>query len=84
LVTPAALHADLEGVRERGYSIDREENEAGVGCVALPVFVGPGPQPSGAVSVTTIMRRTPLETLLDRVDEMREILRAHLPAEASV
>jgi IclR family transcriptional regulator, acetate operon repressor len=74
LVTPAALHADLAGVRERGYSIDREENEAGVGCVALPVFAGPGPQPSGAVSVTTIMRRTPLETLLDRVDEMRAIL----------
>jgi IclR family acetate operon transcriptional repressor len=80
LVTPAALHADLEGVRARGYSIDREENEAGVGCVALPVFVGPGPQPSGAVSVTTIMGRTPLETLLERVDEMREILRGKLPA----
>jgi DNA-binding IclR family transcriptional regulator len=74
LVTPEALHADLEDVRRRGYSIDREENEAGVGCVALPVFLGPGPQPSGAVSVTTIMRRTPLETLLERVDEMRAIL----------
>ena len=83
LVTPAALHADLEGVRARGYSIDREENEAGVGCVALPVFVGPGPQPSGAVSVTTIMRRTPLEALLDRVEEMRAILRSLLPADAS-
>src|SRR5919199_780911 len=34
LVTPGALHSDLEGVRARGYSIDREENEAGVGCVA--------------------------------------------------
>src|SRR5215207_3940059 len=29
LVTAAALHADLEAVRARGYSIDREENEAG-------------------------------------------------------
>lgn len=83
LVTPAALHADLEEVRARGYSIDREENEAGVGCVALPVFVGPGPQPSGAVSVTTIMRRTPLEHLLERVEEMREILSSLLPAGAS-
>lgn len=82
LVTPEALHADLEGVRERGYSIDQEENEAGVGCVALPVFVGPGPQPSGAVSVTTILRRTPLETLIEHVDEIREILRSHLPAGA--
>lgn len=83
LVTPAALYADLEEVRARGYSIDREENEAGVGCVALPVFVGPGPQPSGAVSVTTIMHRTPLEQLLERVEEMRAILAAHLPAGAS-
>jgi DNA-binding IclR family transcriptional regulator len=82
LVSAAALHADLEAVRERGYSIDHEENEAGVGCVALPVFVGPGPQPSGAVSVTTIMRRTPLETLIEQIDEIRAILRAHLPAGA--
>src|SRR3954464_10779094 len=80
LVTPAALHADLEGVRARGYSIDREENEVGVGCVALPVFVGPGPQPTGAVSVTSILRRTPLEALLERVDEMRAILDARLPS----
>ena len=77
---PAALHADLEGVRARGYSIDREENEEGVGCVALPVFIGPGPLPTGAVSVTTILRRTPLESLLERVDEMRAILRERLPA----
>jgi DNA-binding IclR family transcriptional regulator len=80
LVTAQQLHADLEGVRARGYSIDREENEAGVGCVALPVFVGPGPQPSGAVSVTTIMRRTPLEALLERVDEMRAVLDEQLRA----
>jgi IclR family acetate operon transcriptional repressor len=83
LVTPAALHADLEHVRERGYSIDQEENEAGVGCVALPIFIGPGPQPSGAVSVTSILGRTPLQTLLESVDEMREILRRNLPAGAS-
>lgn len=82
LVSAEALHTDLEGVRERGYSIDHEENEPGVGCVALPVFVGPGPQPSGAVSVTTIMRRTPLETLIEHIDEIRAILRAHLPAGA--
>jgi DNA-binding IclR family transcriptional regulator len=80
LISPATLHADLEGVRARGYSIDREENEAGVGCVALPVFIGPGALPTGAVSVTTIMRRTPLETLLERVEEMRTILHARLPA----
>jgi hypothetical protein len=47
------------------------------------VFVGPGPPPSGAVSVTTIMRRTPQETPLERVEEMREILGSHLPAGAT-
>jgi DNA-binding IclR family transcriptional regulator len=83
LISAEALHADLEGVRQRGFSIDHEENEAGVGCVALPVFLGPGPQPSGAVSVTTIMRRTPLETLIEQIGEIREILRSHLPAGAA-
>jgi IclR family transcriptional regulator, acetate operon repressor len=78
LVTPAALAEDLQRIRERGYSIDHEENESGIGCVALPVFLGPGPAPSGAISVTTLTHRTPLERLIKGVDDMRSIIGAHL------
>ena len=77
--TAKALQAELEAIRARGYSIDREENERGVGCVALPVFIGPGPRPTGATSVTTLLHRTGLDVLIDGVEEMKAILNGHLP-----
>ncbi len=38
LVTPEALMADLRAIRERGYSIDGEERNLGMRCIAAPVF----------------------------------------------
>ncbi|KQP64498.1 IclR family transcriptional regulator [Nocardioides sp. Leaf307] len=50
LATEADLLADLALVRERGYALDEQEQEAGVRCVA--VAVGPGPTSWMAVSVS--------------------------------
>ena len=33
-----ALHADLDGIRARGYAIDGEERTLGMRCIAAPVF----------------------------------------------
>lgn len=38
LTTPAALQADLEATRARGYALDDEEFDAGVRCIAAPVY----------------------------------------------
>lgn len=52
------MKKELEKIRERGYSIDNEENELGVRCVAAPIFNFKG-EVCAAVSVSgPIMRIT--------------------------
>lgn len=54
--SPARLAEQLAKVRERGYAIDVEENEVGVCCVAVPIFLG-RQVPAAAVSVTWLKAR---------------------------
>jgi DNA-binding IclR family transcriptional regulator len=51
LVTVAALEEDFARIRARGYALDSEEHEAGVGCVATAVFDHAG-APVAAISVS--------------------------------
>ncbi len=51
LTTRSALLADLEAIRARGYSIDDEERNAGMRCVAAAVFNEFG-EAVGGVSVS--------------------------------
>jgi IclR family acetate operon transcriptional repressor len=51
LVTLEALEDDFLRIRRRGYAIDNEEHEEGVGCVATPLFDHTG-RPCAAISVS--------------------------------
>jgi DNA-binding IclR family transcriptional regulator len=51
LTTVDALREDLERVAKRGYAIDNEEHEEGVGCIAAPVFDHEG-RPKAALSIS--------------------------------
>ncbi len=44
------LVRELDQVRRRGYAIDDEENEPGVGCIGAPIFDATG-QPVAAISI---------------------------------
>ena len=68
------LHRDLEEIRERGFATDDQENETGINCVALPVYSTSSGTPSGSVSVSGLRYRTPLQVLVDAVDEIRGTL----------
>ena len=69
LTTAEALLAELEATRLRGYGIDDEENELGINCVAVPVYLEGSAVPSGAVSVSAVRFRCPVETLVEGVPE---------------
>jgi DNA-binding IclR family transcriptional regulator len=55
---PDDLRAELERIRERGYSLDLEEHERGVRCVAAAIG-GPGGGPIAAISVAGPAQRLP-------------------------
>lgn len=69
--TARGLHDALESIRAQGYAVDDQENEPGVNCLAVPVFLSSVSVPSGALSVSALTYRTPLAVLVDAVDEIR-------------
>ncbi|MGW2050485.1 IclR family transcriptional regulator [Streptomyces sp. NPDC001858] len=74
LCTAAVLQRELLATRERGYGLDDQENETGVNCLALPVYLTSPTTPSGAVSISALVYRTPLAGLVDALDEIRALL----------
>jgi DNA-binding IclR family transcriptional regulator len=51
-----AFQRELELVQRRGYAVDDEENEPGVGCIGAPIFDARG-TPVAAISVSGAVRR---------------------------
>jgi DNA-binding IclR family transcriptional regulator len=78
IVTAADLHRDLAQIRARGYGTDRQESEAGINCLALPLFLTSDSRPDGAISVTAIAQRFPLDRLIAGVEDARAIVRKKL------
>jgi IclR family KDG regulon transcriptional repressor len=58
--TPERLRAELAVTRERGYAVDRQENERGIQCVAAPVLQRDGTV-IAAVSVSGSEHEVPEE-----------------------
>jgi DNA-binding IclR family transcriptional regulator len=76
--TAEALERELAATRERGYALDDEENEPGVNCIAFPVFIGSRELPAGAISVSAVAQRMPLERLAAKAEEIRALIEERL------
>jgi IclR family acetate operon transcriptional repressor len=74
-----AFCRELRRTRERGYGLDDQENEPGVNCLAVPVFLTSPSVPSGAVSISGLAYRTPLPVLVGDLPAILEIVRSQSP-----
>lgn len=74
ITSVSALWIELERIRTAGYAVDDQENELGINCLAVPVTAGTLGPGSGAVSVSALAFRLPLEQLVADVEAIREIV----------
>lgn len=77
LVAPSRLADALRQARRDGYATDDQENEVGVNCVAVPVYLDTPGSPTGAISISGLTFRTPLAQLVSAVDSVRAIAAEH-------
>ncbi len=70
ITDPAALAAELDAIRARGFAFDAEEHEPGIICVAAPIVSRAGTV-LGALSVTGTTARTSLPVLERLVPTIR-------------
>lgn len=64
ITDPAALRAELEGVRKRGFAVDNEEHEVGVRCVGAPIRDASGTV-VGSLSISGPSARVTPESVTD-------------------
>ena len=80
LTTPGALDIEFALIRELGYSVDDQENEPGVTCLAVPAYLNSPTVPSGAISVSALAYRTSLPRLVAQVATIQQLVAASTEA----
>ena len=69
------MRQELSEIVQSGFAMDREENELGVCCLAVPVFNHLG-KVEYAISVSTSIHRLNDNTLHDFLSEIRHTAQA--------
>lgn len=74
ITSPGRFLKELEEVRERGYSLDNEENSVGVRCVAAPIFNAAG-EVEAAVNITGTAQQVDRDALPRLIELVKETAR---------
>jgi IclR family transcriptional regulator, acetate operon repressor len=68
------LWQELQLTRERGYALDDQENELGINCIAVPVHLDAGLPPIGAISLSALAFRMPLDRLVAEAPQIQALV----------
>ncbi|MET1005905.1 MAG: IclR family transcriptional regulator [Propionibacteriaceae bacterium] len=76
--TAGALAEVLAEGRRHGYALDTQENDLGIVCIALPLFLDAPHRPTGAISISAVVSRTGPEDLVAWLPKIRKIITEEL------
>jgi len=78
ICTADALADVLAEGRRNGYALDTQENDLGIVCVALPLFLDSPSRPTGAISISAVVSRAGPEDLVSWLPRIRKIVTEEL------
>jgi DNA-binding IclR family transcriptional regulator len=78
ICTVDALADVLAEGRRNGYALDTQENDLGIVCIALPLFLDSPSRPTGAVSISAVVSRADPADLVSWLPEIRRIITEEL------
>lgn len=64
--------------RRNGYALDNQENDLGIVCIALPLFLDSPNRPTGAISISAVASRAGSEDLVSWLPRIRSIITEEL------
>jgi IclR family transcriptional regulator, acetate operon repressor len=78
ICSAGALADVLAEGRRNGYTLDRQENDLGIVCIALPLFLDSPRRPTGAISISAVVSRAGPEELVSWLPKIRKIITEEL------
>lgn len=73
-----ALDQALAEGRRNGYNVDMQENDLGIVCIALPLFLDSPTRPTGAISISAVISRVTPDELVAWLPKIRKIITEEL------
>lgn len=71
LTTPESFQTELETIKQRGFSVDNEEHEQGIICIAVPIL-SRNETVLGGLSITSSLLRTTLDKMEKHVPALQK------------
>jgi IclR family acetate operon transcriptional repressor len=69
-----SLAREIGAVRVQGFATEEQENEVGISCLAVPIFMTGSAVPTGAISISALDYRSPLRSLVDGLPTIRALV----------
>jgi IclR family transcriptional regulator, acetate operon repressor len=74
IVDAGKLAVELEKIRTQGFATEEQENEIGISCLAVPIYLTSPSTPVGAISISALDYRTPITSLVEALPEIQQIV----------